>query len=133
MAASRGRVLLSMAASTEHTVLVPMDGSFLAWPRGGAPLRLTDHLDAMVAVAAGGTFAAAVDASEQVWVWGRGARGELGDAHSALAEPTCLSGLPRVSHALASAPPVVVLIVHLGLLNFLTTSRSSGQRRPAEY
>ena len=110
VAALAGAGVVAVACGTRHSVCAAVDGRVYAWGCGKhgqhgqpgsaasapAPVPVAG-LAGIVAVAAGGDVSAAVDAEGRVFLWGRGAFGQLGPGAPPLqdsASPVLLDALP---------------------------------------
>lgn len=104
---------LGVANADAAAVIVSGIGEVCAWgnnsqgllgvePTGGqtpSPVKV-EGLERIVQVAGGGDHALALDADGDVWAWGRGASGSLGDGNAeqhSSATPTRVGGLPPIT------------------------------------
>eukprot|EP00039_Didymoeca_costata_P003827 m.69931 g.69931 ORF g.69931 m.69931 type:complete len:1528 (+) comp12093_c0_seq7:85-4668(+) len=96
-----------ISMGSEHGLILSVDGRVAAWGQGeqgqlglGPDVQFAQEADVIqplqdcVTVSAGGCFSAALDATGQIWLWGQGHSGELGngsntDAQRQIFVPKC--------------------------------------------
>ncbi len=104
--------MAAIAAGSDFSMALARDGTLWAWgnnsvgqlglgSRQEMPLTLPTRLPAFAsdirAIAAGGAFALALDASGTVYAWGANEHGQLGRQSGAAAQPSVVPGLPPIA------------------------------------
>jgi alpha-tubulin suppressor-like RCC1 family protein len=109
----------AVATGSAHTCAVRSDGAVLCWGAGdqgqlgdgsnsgralaGAPLVKSGAPLSAVAIAAGAAHTCVAESGGEVWCWGNGERGQLGDGTASGAPtPTAVSSLPAAAAAVAA-------------------------------